>query len=171
MRRRAVVTFVAAVVLGAFATPAAARDRVAEIASDGPGPDPYDRVFVHQMGPQEAERVLVLMPGTMGGAGRLHAARPRARQAGRRPAGVGDRPPQPGAGGHRGVRAGARAASARCRRRSTTTSAGSPTAARRPTTTTSSTRARPFAREWGMKTALNDARKVVREAAAAAVAR
>ncbi len=69
MRRRAVVTFVAAVVLGAFATPAAARDQVVEIASDGPGPAAYDKVFVHQMGPRKAERVLVLMPGTMGGAG------------------------------------------------------------------------------------------------------
>lgn len=51
------------------ASPAAAVDRVVTIASDGPGPAAYDNVFVHQMGPSGADRVLVLMPGTQGGAG------------------------------------------------------------------------------------------------------
>src|SRR5688500_17079860 len=35
----------------------------------GPGPAKYDRVFVKQMGPKNARRVLVLVPGTNGGAG------------------------------------------------------------------------------------------------------
>ena len=52
-----------------FATPASARDELVPVASDGPGPEAYDQVLVHQMGPRDADRVLVLMPGTMGGAG------------------------------------------------------------------------------------------------------
>jgi hypothetical protein len=50
--------------------PAAARDQVATIpAPDGPGPARFDRVFVHMIGPASADKVLVLMPGTQGGAG------------------------------------------------------------------------------------------------------
>lgn len=52
-----------------FAPQAAARDKVVEIASSGPGPPEFDHVRVHEMGPASADRVLVLMPGTMGGAG------------------------------------------------------------------------------------------------------
>ena len=52
-----------------FATPASARDELVPVASDGPGPEAYDHVLVHEMGPRDADRVLVLMPGTMGGAG------------------------------------------------------------------------------------------------------
>jgi pimeloyl-ACP methyl ester carboxylesterase len=37
--------------------------------SDGPGPEQFDHVYAHQIGPRKAERVLVLMPGTIGGAG------------------------------------------------------------------------------------------------------
>jgi pimeloyl-ACP methyl ester carboxylesterase len=51
------------------AAPAAAIDKVVTMASDGPGPEAYDKVYVHQMGPKKADRVLVLMPGTQGGAG------------------------------------------------------------------------------------------------------
>ncbi|HEY8002193.1 MAG TPA: hypothetical protein VID76_09660, partial [Solirubrobacterales bacterium] len=51
------------------AAPAAAIDKVVTIGSDGPGPEAYDQVYVHQMGPKKADRVLVLMPGTQGGAG------------------------------------------------------------------------------------------------------
>jgi pimeloyl-ACP methyl ester carboxylesterase len=51
------------------AAPASAVDKVVTVASDGPGPEAYDKVYVHQMGPKKAERVLVLMPGTQGGAG------------------------------------------------------------------------------------------------------
>jgi pimeloyl-ACP methyl ester carboxylesterase len=49
--------------------PAAAVDKVVTVPSDGPGPKAYDHVYVHQMGPRGADRVLVLMPGTSGGAG------------------------------------------------------------------------------------------------------
>ncbi len=69
MRRGWIGVLVLAAALGLLAPPASARDEVIEIASDGPGPAAYDQVFVHRMGPREAERVLVLMPGTLGGAG------------------------------------------------------------------------------------------------------
>jgi len=36
-----------------------------------PGPAAYDRVWVRQLGPKQAERVLVLVPGTLGGAGSI----------------------------------------------------------------------------------------------------
>jgi hypothetical protein len=39
-----------------------------------PGPERYDRVFVQQIGPAAPERVLVLVPGTNGGAGSIRAA-------------------------------------------------------------------------------------------------
>jgi pimeloyl-ACP methyl ester carboxylesterase len=44
-------------------------ERLVEVASEGPGPARYDRVYVHQVGPKKPRRVLVLMPGTAGGAG------------------------------------------------------------------------------------------------------
>src|SRR5262245_56568679 len=34
-----------------------------------PGPKSYDKVFVSKFGPRGADRVLVLIPGTIGGAG------------------------------------------------------------------------------------------------------
>ena len=37
----------------------------------GPGPAKYDRVFVQQLGPVAAKNVLVLVPGTNGGAGSI----------------------------------------------------------------------------------------------------
>jgi hypothetical protein len=36
-----------------------------------PGPDRYDRVWVQQLGPRAHDRVVVLMPGTNGGAGSI----------------------------------------------------------------------------------------------------
>lgn len=49
---------------------AGARDVVATVkAPDAPGPAEFDRVFVHKFGPADGDRVLVLMPGTQGGAG------------------------------------------------------------------------------------------------------
>jgi pimeloyl-ACP methyl ester carboxylesterase len=59
------------VVLGAaaFAAPASAAEKLITISSDGPGPSEFDRVDVHQFGPSKPDRVLVLMPGTSGGAG------------------------------------------------------------------------------------------------------
>lgn len=45
-------------------------DRYAPMAvPPGPGPAKYDRVFVQQLGPVTAKNVLVLVPGTNGGAG------------------------------------------------------------------------------------------------------
>jgi pimeloyl-ACP methyl ester carboxylesterase len=52
------------------AVPAAALDRYVPMkAPAGPGPAKYDRVFVKQMGPKGARTVLLLVPGTNGGAG------------------------------------------------------------------------------------------------------
>ena len=52
------------------AAPAAAVDRYVPMkVPPGPGPAKYDRVFVKQLGPAGARNVLVLVPGTNGGAG------------------------------------------------------------------------------------------------------
>jgi hypothetical protein len=52
------------------AAPVAALDRYVPMkAPPGPGPAQYDRVFVKQLGPGGARSVLVLVPGTNGGAG------------------------------------------------------------------------------------------------------
>ncbi len=69
MRRLRAVIASVALAAGVAASPAAALDRVVTIGSAGPGPTAYDKVFVHQMGPEDADRVLVLMPGLQGGAG------------------------------------------------------------------------------------------------------
>ena len=53
-----------------LAAPASAIDRYVPMkVPAGPGPAKYDRVFVKQLGPRDARRVLVLVPGTNGGAG------------------------------------------------------------------------------------------------------
>jgi hypothetical protein len=52
------------------AAPAAAVDRYVPMkVSPAPGPAKYDRVWVQQLGPANATQVLVLVPGTQGGAG------------------------------------------------------------------------------------------------------
>jgi hypothetical protein len=52
------------------AAPAAAVDRYVAIkAPPAPGPAKYDRVWLKQLGPEDATQVLVLVPGTVGGAG------------------------------------------------------------------------------------------------------
>jgi hypothetical protein len=49
---------------------AAAADRYVPMkAPSAPGPSRYDKVFVQQLGPAKAKNVLVLVPGTNGGAG------------------------------------------------------------------------------------------------------
>jgi pimeloyl-ACP methyl ester carboxylesterase len=48
---------------------AAAEPYVAIPGAKGPGPAKYNRVFVHQFGSPRASRVLVLVPGYLGGAG------------------------------------------------------------------------------------------------------
>jgi pimeloyl-ACP methyl ester carboxylesterase len=63
------VTIVAALVA---ATPAAAvvKERVTTVATPpAPGPSQYNQVTVHEFGSKSADHVLVLMPGTDGGAG------------------------------------------------------------------------------------------------------
>jgi pimeloyl-ACP methyl ester carboxylesterase len=56
----------------ALAAPAAALDRYVPMrVPPGPGPAKYDRVFVQQLGPAGADNVLVLVPGTNGGAGSI----------------------------------------------------------------------------------------------------
>jgi pimeloyl-ACP methyl ester carboxylesterase len=42
---------------------------ISTVPSRGPGPDEYDQVYVNKIGPDKPKRVLVLMPGTSGGAG------------------------------------------------------------------------------------------------------
>jgi hypothetical protein len=52
------------------AAPAAAIDRYAPMkVPHAPGPAKYDKVWVQQLGPAHAQRILVLVPGTLGGAG------------------------------------------------------------------------------------------------------
>jgi hypothetical protein len=65
--RPALLTAAALLIL---APPAAAIDRYVPMkAPPGPGPAKYDRVLVKQLGPKGARTVLVLVPGTNGGAG------------------------------------------------------------------------------------------------------
>jgi pimeloyl-ACP methyl ester carboxylesterase len=60
----------AAVAACLLLAPAAGASRLVTIKTPGaPGPARFDRVFVHEFGPPDARRVLVLMPGTQGGAG------------------------------------------------------------------------------------------------------
>ncbi|GAC1436615.1 MAG: hypothetical protein NVSMB51_08350 [Solirubrobacteraceae bacterium] len=53
----------------AIAAPASAQRLVSIPGSPGPGPVRYDKVFVEKFGPAKARNVLVLVPGTSGGAG------------------------------------------------------------------------------------------------------
>ena len=59
----------------ALCAPAAAVDRYVPMkGAPAPGPARYDRVFVQQLGPAGADSVLVLVPGTAGGAGSITPA-------------------------------------------------------------------------------------------------
>ena len=70
MKRSPWGVFVAALALALLlAAPASGRDRVVEVATGGPGPERFDHVDVRQVGPASPDTVLVLMPGTSGGAG------------------------------------------------------------------------------------------------------
>ncbi len=67
-----VLVAVALVMVGCLAVttaPAAAVDKLVTFTSEGPGPESLDKVYARQIGPKRAGRVLVLMPGTAGGAG------------------------------------------------------------------------------------------------------
>ena len=60
----------AVLALLAFAAPASAVDRYLPMkVGPAAGPAKYDRVFVQQLGPRRHDRVVVLVPGTNGGAG------------------------------------------------------------------------------------------------------
>jgi pimeloyl-ACP methyl ester carboxylesterase len=66
--RLALVAALAALLI--CAAPAAAVDRYVPMkVPPAPGPAKYDRVWVQQLGPKDATQVLVLVPGTQGGAG------------------------------------------------------------------------------------------------------
>jgi pimeloyl-ACP methyl ester carboxylesterase len=69
VKRPCLIALTLAAYLALASAPAGAFERAIEVPSDGPGPAQFDRVFVHQVGPADARRVLVLMPGTQGGAG------------------------------------------------------------------------------------------------------
>ena len=135
------------------AAPAAAVDRYVPMkVPPGPGPAKYDRVFVQQLGPAGASNVLVLVPGTNGGAGGIV---PVARDIVRRVpqhAGVDRRPPRAGVRGHVGVRERRPAAAQdyylgfKYRRR-----AGEDA---------------KFVADWGLKLQLDDLRSVIRRARA-----
>jgi pimeloyl-ACP methyl ester carboxylesterase len=147
--------------LALSAAPAAAFERTIEVPSDGPGPAQFDRVFVHQMGPAGARRVLVLMPGTQGGAGNFALL---AREIVDRVPGLEvwaiDRRSQPLE--DTGMFARLEAGEATLQEMfdyylGWITNGGQPLDHFRflnPTTV-------PFARQWGMETALEDARAVV----------
>ncbi len=66
MRRLALATLAVALTAAA---PAAAEPVTTIAGAPAPGPSKYDRVFVSKFGPASAKRVLVLAPGTSGGAG------------------------------------------------------------------------------------------------------
>jgi hypothetical protein len=65
------LALVAALAASLFcAAPAAAIDRYVPMkVPPAPGPARYDRIWVQQLGPKDAKQVLVLVPGTQGGAG------------------------------------------------------------------------------------------------------
>ncbi len=52
-----------------LALSASSQGAVTVLDSAGPGPEQFDKVYINKFGPKRAERVLVLMPGTQGGAG------------------------------------------------------------------------------------------------------
>ena len=61
------LTAIVALALGLGASTASARQ--IQVPSRGPGPEQFDSITVQQYGPKKPDRVLVLMPGTAGGAG------------------------------------------------------------------------------------------------------
>ncbi len=68
-RRVAFVSGVVALACGALTAAPAGAAELVSIPSKGPGPAELDQVWVNKIGPDDAKRVLVLMPGTSGGAG------------------------------------------------------------------------------------------------------
>ena len=74
-RNHAVAFALAAALMLALAGPAAAREaRVAVPTPAGPGPAQFNQVWVDKYGPKSADHVLVLMPGTIAGSGNFTLA-------------------------------------------------------------------------------------------------
>src|SRR4051812_4896036 len=73
MRTRIVAGLVLAGMAAALsltAAPALARESIAVVPTPpAPGPPQFNQVTVHKFGPKSGKHVLVLMPGTQGGAG------------------------------------------------------------------------------------------------------
>src|SRR3954454_19300664 len=71
VRNRAALALAGTVAaLALTAAPALARERVITVPTPpAAGPAQFNHVTVHQFGPASAKRVMVLMPGTQGGAG------------------------------------------------------------------------------------------------------
>ena len=68
MRKAATAVIACACALAA-AAPASAAEKQIQVKNDGPGPAQFDSIDVHTFGPKKPDQVLVLMPGTQGGAG------------------------------------------------------------------------------------------------------
>src|ERR1051325_2718358 len=71
--RRVRVLALSTIVIALARAPAAPADRVLTVkGASAPGPAKYDRVRVIEQGPRHARNVLVLVPGTSGGAAYFH---------------------------------------------------------------------------------------------------
>ncbi len=147
--------------------PAAHADRVVTLKGyDAPGtPAKYDKVKVYEVGSAKAKRVLVLEPGTLGGARATSAGdHPRHRQAPARLAGVVGRAPAEPDRGPLGARQGASRTRPRARPSSTTTWAGWPTRSVKTHFPPPTDASLAFAKRWGMNVAMQDLRRVVAKA-------
>ncbi|UJA19440.1 alpha/beta fold hydrolase [Thermoleophilia bacterium SCSIO 60948] len=141
--------------------------RSIRVASPGPGPDEFDGVDVYQYGPKKPRKVLVLMPGTSGGAGNFALV---AKDLVRRVDGLAvwalDRRSQPLEDTSRFEQALAGEITPDAAfdyYLGWITNGGEPTDHYRFFDTDDA----PYAVDWGMQTALDDARAVVRKAKAA----
>ncbi len=146
------------------AVPAAAVDKVVTFDSAGPGPAELDHVYAHQIGPRKFDRVLVLIPGTGAGSG---AETLIAEDLVKRIAGlqvwIVDRRSQPledTAMFERALNGQATLQEMFDYYLGWITNGGTPADHFQPLDASTV----PFAREWGMETALEDMRKVVRAA-------
>ena len=165
-RRASGIALTAAIAALCFAaSPAAAIEDTIRVKSDGPGPQEFDGVDVHRYGAKKPKQVLVLMPGTQGGGGNFTVV---ARDLVERRKGLAvwaiDRRSQvleDTSVFERAARGEVPLQDAFDYYLGHITNGGTP-ADHHDFLDTSTV---PFAREWGMETALNDARAVVRKAA------
>ena len=143
-----------------LAPPAAAAETYGPVkGSNGPGPARYDRSYVLKVGPSSAKRILVLVPGTFGGAGDFRLV---ARDIVKRVPGL-----QVWAWDRR----------SQALEDTSVFAAGDPDAAfdyylnfkavgGKTFTPVDGARDTPYAREWGLETSLEDLRRVVLRAGA-----